>query len=126
MGAVRTEVEGHYEAISGTVEKPGVLRISQQAWAADRAGSLFYSAEDSAGGTITLPSRKSREVTHVLADGSEQRWRVLEWGFNPFSDRALSPALSDRSAASGSSSARAKKKKKKARSGSRSGSGSDS
>merc|ERR1712190_212555 len=84
------------------------------------------SCETGVGGTITLPSKKTPEVVHVLPDGTEQRWRVIEWGFNPFSDRAVSPPASERSEASGSSSVRAKRKKKKDKSVSRSASGSDS
>jgi len=115
---IKAEISDHYEAICGVVEKPGVLKISQQALAAaDRVGAAFLDAASGTGGAIAALSRS--EVVHVLPDGTEQRWRVLEWGFNPFSERELSPAASERSAASASSPAK-KKKKKAARSATRS------
>merc|ERR1712025_126644 len=63
------EMKELYEAVSGTVVKPGVLRIAQQAFAPHCAGALFYNNDDSQCGTISLPSKTSAEVVHKLPDG---------------------------------------------------------
>ncbi|CAK0868325.1 unnamed protein product, partial [Prorocentrum cordatum] len=79
--AVRKELRTHYEACSGTIESPGVLRVAKKAWPIEQAGKLLYDAKGGSGGSVAV---SKHEVTHRLPSGIEQRWRVRDWGFNPF------------------------------------------
>merc|ERR1712107_397744 len=80
--AVQMDLSLHYEAIVGTTAKPGKLDITQQAWL-PQAGT-FFDAAAGIGGEMLLPSKLGGELVHRMADGREQRWQVLEWGFDPF------------------------------------------
>ncbi|CAE8599690.1 unnamed protein product, partial [Polarella glacialis] len=50
--AVNRELQGSYEAVLGTVERPGRLLLSRRAWAPACKGEVYYDAQ--AGGTRSL------------------------------------------------------------------------
>lgn len=89
-GAISAELTKHYEAEFGFVERPGVLKIKRQAWAAynDKSADVFYDAENGKGGRISVPNLPGGDVLHKLPDGTAQQWRVLEWSFDPFTPKA--------------------------------------
>eukprot|EP00927_Polykrikos_kofoidii_P007358 TRINITY_DN13006_c2_g1_i1.p1 TRINITY_DN13006_c2_g1~~TRINITY_DN13006_c2_g1_i1.p1 ORF type:complete len:1258 (+),score=213.79 TRINITY_DN13006_c2_g1_i1:73-3846(+) len=108
--AVHSELRSHYEACWGRIEAPGCLRINREAWAEERAGQLLYDVATGVGGTITF---EEHHVLHKLPNGVEQRWRVRDWGFDPFTppapkDAAARSVSVSSQSSSGSSSRSAK------------------
>jgi len=83
-GEVRAELRAHYDAVQGTVKAPGVLLARHRAWP-DATGAerdaAFYDAAAGVGGSIDVAKGI---VRHTLPDGSKQRWRIVEWDFDPF------------------------------------------
>lgn len=79
--AVEEELRTRFEACLGKVEAPGVLRITREAWQPERSGQLFFDHAAGVGGHISV---SKTEVLHRLAAGGEQRWRIRDWGFDPF------------------------------------------
>eukprot|EP00928_Gymnodinium_smaydae_P087132 TRINITY_DN71464_c0_g1_i1.p1 TRINITY_DN71464_c0_g1~~TRINITY_DN71464_c0_g1_i1.p1 ORF type:complete len:1201 (+),score=196.06 TRINITY_DN71464_c0_g1_i1:54-3656(+) len=70
------DLASHYEVIYGEVEAPGRLKIQKQALTSHE-GACKYSVNVSA-------SEQSSEILQRLGDGTVLRWRILEWGFDPF------------------------------------------
>jgi len=87
---VRDELRGAYEASWGRIEAPGRLRVARQAWLPVCAGPghLLYEASS---GTLAFTQT---EVIHRLLNGVEQRWRVRDWGLDPFTPVSPSAPLS--------------------------------
>ncbi|CAE8706635.1 unnamed protein product, partial [Polarella glacialis] len=79
--AVGDELRSCYEASWGRVEGPGRLRLSQEAWAVDRNDQFLYDQASGVGGSISFGQN---EVVHRLPSGLTQRWRIRDWGFDPF------------------------------------------
>eukprot|EP00928_Gymnodinium_smaydae_P017153 TRINITY_DN16553_c0_g1_i1.p1 TRINITY_DN16553_c0_g1~~TRINITY_DN16553_c0_g1_i1.p1 ORF type:complete len:1024 (+),score=189.15 TRINITY_DN16553_c0_g1_i1:153-3224(+) len=103
--SVRQELHSAYEACWGHLERPGVLRVSREAWYPNRTGQVLYDAVAGVGGTISFAQH---EVIHHLPNGLMQRWRIRDWGFDPFSVTmnpapAVPAAQRDSGSASGSS-----------------------
>lgn len=98
---VRTELQSLYEASWGRLEGAGRLRIGAEAWAPSRAGQLLYDSASGVGGRISF---LQNEVVHLLPSGVEQRWRVRDWGFDPFglAQEARGAAASSASSAASS------------------------
>eukprot|EP00930_Biecheleria_cincta_P016674 TRINITY_DN13465_c0_g1_i1.p1 TRINITY_DN13465_c0_g1~~TRINITY_DN13465_c0_g1_i1.p1 ORF type:complete len:1166 (-),score=200.49 TRINITY_DN13465_c0_g1_i1:88-3585(-) len=88
--SARDELRSRYEASCGRVEGPGRLRLTQEAWSSNRIGELLYDQASSLGGSISFGQG---EVIHRLPNGVEQRWRVRDWGFDPFRVAAPQAAL---------------------------------
>lgn len=101
--AVRKELRGLYEACWGKIEAPGCFKIMKDAWSKEKDGTVLYDASADVGGSITV---SEGEVIHRLPDGGEQRWRVRDWGFDPF--RAAGPSSSSSASGSRSRSAASK------------------
>jgi len=80
--SIADELKNHYEVISGVMEKPGCFRVEYEVPAGESA--IFLDTETGIGGKIELPPKLGGEVLHHLDGGGIQRWRVLEWGFDPF------------------------------------------
>jgi len=99
---VQAELEGRYEACVGKVEAPGRLRVQRAAWKhLSREGEWLYDARANIGGSIAVsPS----EVAMRLPSGVEQRWRIRDWGFDPFTLKAGSGSASSSCSSSKSSS----------------------
>merc|ERR1712079_19417 len=109
-----------YEAVYGTVERPGLLKVNKKAWANNGgSGAIFFDASTDEGGTVTLAGQHGTELVHKLPDGVEQRWRVLEWDFDPFTPRSSKGKVADDSDSSDDSASeepsKTKKKKKKSK-----------
>merc|ERR1712129_227733 len=120
VGPVRSELWKHYEAVYGTVERPGLLKVSRKAWAnAGGSGTIFFDASTDEGGTVALAGKHGTELVHKLPDGVEQRWRVLEWDFDPFTPRSSKGKVADDSDSSDDSASeepsKTKKRRRKAR-----------
>mmetsp|Transcript_93734 Transcript_93734/g.264632 ORF Transcript_93734/g.264632 Transcript_93734/m.264632 type:complete len:684 (-) Transcript_93734:143-2194(-) len=103
--AVKAELHRHYDAVQGLVEAPGVLRVKRRALATGGSvaiaggGEIFFDATTRVGGTITV---EDGFVTHHLADGGRQKWRVVEWGYDPFTPKATPPSSAPKGGAGGS------------------------
>lgn len=82
--SVQLELQSHFEAVCGFVEKPGSLKIEKAFPASKCVGSVFLDAATGEGGKVIVPDKPGPEVIHQLSDGSAQCWRVIEWGFDPF------------------------------------------
>ncbi|CAE6927179.1 unnamed protein product [Symbiodinium sp. CCMP2456] len=79
--SAREELHTRYEAVWGDIERPGRLRIREEVWSKSKSGDLIYDQATGVGGTLTFgPS----EVLHCLPNGVKQRWRIRDWGFDPF------------------------------------------
>merc|ERR1712039_62570 len=112
VDAVRSDLVANYSAEFGSVDKPGMLKISSQALASEpREDAVFFDARSGIGGKAVAPSNETSDFVYVGADGKEQRWRVFEWGFDPFTSGRLQDEGSASSSASGASRTNAKNKK---------------
>lgn len=82
-GPVRAELRAHYDVVQGTVKAPGLLLARRRAWPAATAAAeqVLFDAAASVGGAIDVAKGI---VQHTLPDGSRQRWRIVEWDFDPF------------------------------------------
>lgn len=106
MEAVQSELK-KYEVLVGEVEESGVLRVHRNTWQGDTgspASRLLLDARPT-----DLPKTGSVEVqlesgivTHQDPDGKELRWRIREWGFDPFT--VIEPVVSEPEAVSESES----------------------
>ncbi|CAE6971955.1 unnamed protein product [Symbiodinium natans] len=79
--SAREELHTRYEAVWGDIERPGRLRIREEAWSKSKSGDLIYDQATGVGGTLTFGQS---EVLHCLPNGVKQRWRIRDWGFDPF------------------------------------------
>jgi len=79
---VQQELAEHYEAITGTVEKPGLLRISRHSSRPEATGSVFHDALDDSTGDVLVGKEC---IVHILPSGRRETWRILEWTYDPFS-----------------------------------------
>eukprot|EP00439_Symbiodinium_sp_Y106_P031210 s2642_g3.t1 len=87
--SAREELHTRYEAVWGDIERPGRLRIREEVWSKSKSGDLIYDQATGVGGTLTFgPS----EVLHCLPNGVKQRWRIRDWGFDPFRPGGPLPA----------------------------------
>lgn len=98
------EVSEHYEAVSGFVERPGLLRVKRVAWQAEKANAAFYSATDKSTGTVEVGKTS---VKFTTPSGRKETWRILEWSYDPFTgvaapDGASSSPTRARSQSTGS------------------------
>eukprot|EP00927_Polykrikos_kofoidii_P072316 TRINITY_DN6844_c0_g1_i2.p1 TRINITY_DN6844_c0_g1~~TRINITY_DN6844_c0_g1_i2.p1 ORF type:complete len:738 (-),score=103.42 TRINITY_DN6844_c0_g1_i2:193-2328(-) len=96
---VRSELQGHYDVVQGVVEAPGTLRVRRRA--AAKGGTLTPVSPPGAGGELLLDIASRLGGTVAVADGmvthrqpdySVHRWRVIEWGFDPFTTKVPSVA----------------------------------
>ncbi|CAJ1436208.1 unnamed protein product, partial [Effrenium voratum] len=85
----REELHTRYEALWGEIEVPGRLRVREEAWSKSRSGDLLYDQASGVGGSLSFVPG---EVVHRLPSGVVQRWRIRDWGFDPF--RPGAPPLS--------------------------------
>jgi len=105
METVQNELK-KYEVLVGEVEESGVLRVHRNTWQGDTGppSRLLLDARPT-----DLPKTGSVEVqlesgivTHQDPDGKELRWRIREWGFDPFT--VIEPVVSEPEAVSESGS----------------------
>lgn len=99
--ALEAELREHYEALQGEVEVPGEMRVLQDAWNA-RSGKLLFSASDKLIGGKTSLRKVDGKVDRVLIrlpDGSEEKWKVHEWDFDPFCTQQQEPDADDQMSA---------------------------
>lgn len=81
---IAQELDSHYEVVSGILVTPGHFLVEHEVPRGQaEAGGTFLDVESGIGGKIELPSKIGGEVLHHGPKGI-QRWRVLEWGFDPF------------------------------------------
>lgn len=79
---VRHEHRKGFEAVVGTVDEPGVLRVLRMAWQPTRTDTLFYSVDDPETGAIDVGNDT---VMYTLPGGARREtWRIVEWSFDPF------------------------------------------
>merc|ERR1712060_824289 len=91
--AVQTELAANYEAIFGTVDRPGLLTVKRRSGSSgEKVESIFLDAESSLGGSISGKMEPGGHLLHRLPDGAEQRWHILEWSFDPFTPKSASVA----------------------------------
>ncbi|CAE7379505.1 unnamed protein product, partial [Symbiodinium pilosum] len=89
-GAAREELHTRYEASWGDIERPGRLRIREEAWSKSKSGDLIYDQATGVGGTMTFGQS---EVLHCLPNGVKQTWRIRDWGFDPFRPGGPMPVM---------------------------------
>jgi len=80
--AVDKELGSSYDAVLGTVEKPGVLRLTRRSWVSDAPGTVLYDVKEGIGGKITVFDNGF--IEHKYSGGPRQKWAIREMGFNPF------------------------------------------
>jgi len=82
---IRGELEDHYDAVHGVVERPGLLKTSRVSCHPDRENRIFYDASSSCFGEVV---KDKRHVVYKQPTGRKEIWRIVEWNFDPFSPRA--------------------------------------
>eukprot|EP00927_Polykrikos_kofoidii_P035382 TRINITY_DN29957_c0_g1_i1.p1 TRINITY_DN29957_c0_g1~~TRINITY_DN29957_c0_g1_i1.p1 ORF type:complete len:1033 (+),score=179.41 TRINITY_DN29957_c0_g1_i1:187-3099(+) len=81
---VQHELQNHFEAVYGVMEKPGLLHALRIAWSSENSERLFFSANDRSTGEIVVGKNS---VTRILPGGSRETWRIVEWTFDPFTPK---------------------------------------
>eukprot|EP00929_Paragymnodinium_shiwhaense_P095287 TRINITY_DN5632_c1_g2_i1.p1 TRINITY_DN5632_c1_g2~~TRINITY_DN5632_c1_g2_i1.p1 ORF type:complete len:632 (-),score=180.17 TRINITY_DN5632_c1_g2_i1:23-1918(-) len=84
--AVEDEVVKYFEALEGEVESNGRLRARRD-FHGKKKGQLIYAAGDrSIGGVAALVEENGtpKRLTLRLPGGTEERWDIREWGYDPF------------------------------------------
>jgi len=100
--AVQSELAKYFQAVVGEVVQPGVLRVRRETWTSEVLNDMLLDARPNEADAPTAGSAEVQLekscILHKDPSGTQWRWLIREWGFDPFTLPEPSEAPAEESA----------------------------